>query len=137
MGPVCFVSENRKKSGQQEATRQRALANGWETADSDAPKEAKKKRLDNRIQRKRRNFTTTSGISDRRAKTRYKWNVEAISFKTAKVKEGLQQREQKISLYAGWAESYRHLMIRIMTGQECAELKELLTEDEYVTQGQQ
>lgn len=136
---VSFLEKQEEIRANREATRQRALANGWETADSDAPKDSEKEAADTQAdtKEKRRNFHYNLwDLQTGGAKTRYKWNVEAIRLLKQLESEGrlATAEEQKIlSLYAGWGgipqafDDKNHDWSK-----EYAELKELLTEDEYV-----
>ena len=121
MGPVyvSFLEKQEEIRANREATRQRALANGWETTD------------------KRRNFHYNLwDLQTGGAKTRYKWNVEAIRLLKQLESEGrlATAEEQKIlSLYAGWGGIPQAFDDKNNDwSKEYAELKELLTEDEYV-----
>lgn len=120
MGPVyvSFLEKQEEIRANREATRQRALANGWETTD------------------KRRNFHYNLwDLQTGGAKTRYKWNVEAITLLKQLESEGrlATAEEQKIlSLYAGWGGIPQAFDDKNNDwSKEYAELKELLTEDEY------
>ena len=143
---VSFLEKQEEIRANREATRQRALANGWETADSNIDESADTKSEANqsnqtdeqqKITDKRRNFHYNLwDLQTGGAKTRYKWNVEAITLLKQLESEGrlATAEEQKIlSLYAGWGgipqafDDKNHDWSK-----EYAELKELLTEDEYV-----
>ena len=143
---VSFLEKQEEIRANREATRQRALANGWETADSNIDESADTKSEANqsnqtdeqqKITDKRRNFHYNLwDLQTGGAKTRYKWNVEAITLLKQLEREGrlATAEEQKIlSLYAGWGGIPQAFDDKNYDwSKEYAELKELLTEDEYV-----
>lgn len=142
---VSFLEKQEEIRANREATRQRALANGWETADSNINESADTKIGANqsnqtdeqqKITDKRRNFHYNLwDLQIGGAKTRYKWNVEAIRLLKQLESEGrlATPEEQKIlSLYAGWGGIPQAFDDKNNDwSKEYAELKELLTEDEY------
>ena len=142
---VSFLEKQEEIRTNREATRQRALANGWETADSNIDESADTKSEANQSNQtdeqqkttdKRRNFHYNLwDLQTGGAKTRYKWNVEAIRLLKQLESEGrlATAEEQKIlSLYAGWGGIPQAFDDKNNDwSKEYAELKELLMEDEY------
>ena len=143
---VSFLEKQEEIRANREATRQRALANGWENADSNIDESADTKIEANQSNHtdeqqkttdKRRNFHYNLwDLQTGGAKTRYKWNVEAIRLLKQLESEGrlaTAEEQEILSLYAGWGGIPQAFDDKNNDwSKEYAELKELLTEDEYV-----
>ena len=135
---VSFLEKQEEIRENREAARQRAAANGWGTREGGVPADTtteaagtQRKASDNR-----KNFHYNLwDLQSGGAKTRYKWNVEAIRLLKQLESEGrlATAGEQKIlSLYAGWGGMPQAFDERQEDwSKEYAELKALLTEDEY------
>ncbi|NLE00035.1 MAG: DEAD/DEAH box helicase family protein [Fibrobacter sp.] len=123
-----FIDKQEEIKANREATRQRAIANGWERADASAePAETKDKKV---------NFHyNLVEVPKGGAKTRFKWNVDAIeTLKKIEAEGRLATREEQkiLSNYVGWGGLSQAFDERNATWEkEYAELKSLLTDDEY------
>lgn len=129
-----FLDKQAEIKANREATKERAIANGWDTAD-----EAEKENLVTTVMEKTDKHNFRFNIDDMPKggpKTRYQWNVDAIRcLKTIESENRLATpEEQKImSKYVGWGglqqvfdDYYKDWK------NEYDELKSLLTEEEYV-----
>ena len=142
---VSFLEKQGEIRANREATRQRAATNGWETADSNIDESADTKSEANQSNQadeqqkktdKRRNFHYNLwDLQTGGAKTRYKWNVEAVKLLKQLESEGrlaTAEEQKTLSLYAGWGGIPQAFDDKNNDwSKEYAELKELLTEDEY------
>ena len=124
-----FLDKQAEIKENREATRERAIANGWETADeTEAPVEIA-------VSEKQNFHYNLDDIPKGGPKTRYQWNVDAIrTLKTIEAENRLAtSEEQKIlSKYVGWGglqqvfdDYYKDWK------KEYDELKSLLTDEEY------
>ncbi len=119
-----FLDKEAEIKANREATRERAIANGWEVVDG------------GRDEQKKINFHyNLVEVPKGGAKTRFKWNVDAIELLKKIESEGrlATEEEQKIlSNYVGWGGLAQAFDERNASWEkEYATLKELLTEDEY------
>ena len=121
-----FLDKQAEIVANREATRQRAIANGWTTDDS----------KESDVQVKRNYHYNLWNLPTGGAKTRYKWNVDAIKLLKKLEAEGrlaTTEEQQVLSQYAGWGGLAQTFDERNSDWEkEYAELKELLTEDEYI-----
>ena len=119
-----FIDKQEEIKANREATRERAIANGWEVVDG------------GRDEQKKINFHyNLVEVPKGGAKTRFKWNTDAIETLKKIESEGrlATREEQKIlSNYVGWGGLAQAFDERNASWEkEYATLKELLTEDEY------
>ena len=145
---VSFLEKQEEIKANREATRQRAIANGWETAEPSEPndtvteqQEIQQEKIAQVSQPKeptesRKNFHyNIFDLQTGGAKTRYKWNVSAINLLKQLEAEGrlaTKEEQETLSLYAGWGGIPQAFDEKNEEwAKEYAELKELLTESEY------
>ena len=119
-----FLDKQEEIKANREATRERAIANGWEVVDG------------GRDEQKKINFHyNLVEVPKGGAKTRFKWNTDAIETLKKIESEGrlATREEQKIlSNYVGWGGLSQAFDERNASWEkEYATLKELLTEEEY------
>ena len=118
-----FLDKQEEIKANREATRERAIANGWEVADGG--KEEKKINFHYNLVK----------VPKGGAKTRFKWNMDAIeTLKKIEAEGRLATREEQkvLSNYVGWGGLAQAFDERNASWEkEYATLKELLTEDEY------
>ncbi len=119
-----FLDKQAEIKANREATRERAIANGW-AVPGEAPDKDKK-----------RNFHyNLVEVPKGGAKTRFKWNVDAIeTLKKIEAEGRLATREEQkiLSNYVGWGGLSQAFDERNASWEkEYATLKELLTEEEY------
>ena len=118
-----FLDKQEEIKANREATRERAIANGWEVADGG--KEDKKINFHYNLVE----------VPKGGAKTRFKWNIDAIeTLKMIEAEGRLATREEQkiLSNYVGWGGLAQAFDERNASWEkEYATLKELLTEDEY------
>ena len=142
---ISFLEKQEEIRNNRETDRQRAIANGSKTADSgkdeiagiqserigDSRNDEEKKGLDNKKNFHYNLWDLPSGG----AKTRFKWNVEAIKTLKQIEKEGriaTSQEQKVLSLYVGWGGLSQAFDKKNSDWQkEYVELKGLLSEKEY------
>jgi N12 class adenine-specific DNA methylase len=124
-----FLDKQAEIKANREATKERAITNGWETADTPA------KEPDVSKPEKTNFHYNLMEVPKGGAKTRFKWNVDAIETLKKIEAEGriATMEEQKIlSNYVGWGGLAQAFDERNATWEkEYETLKELLTEEEY------
>ena len=118
-----FLDKQEEIKANREATKERAIANGWEVVDGG--KEDKKINFHYNLVE----------VPKGGAKTRFKWNIDAIeTLKKIEAEGRLATREEQkiLSNYVGWGGLAQAFDERNASWEkEYATLKELLTEDEY------
>ena len=118
-----FLDKQKEIKANREATKERAIANGWEVVDGG--KEDKKINFHYNLVE----------VPKGGAKTRFKWNIDAIeTLKKIEAEGRLATREEQkiLSNYVGWGGLAQAFDERNASWEkEYATLKELLTEDEY------
>lgn len=124
-----FLDKQAEIKANREATKERAIANGWETTDTkaetaDVSKEEKHNFHYNLVE-----------VPKGGAKTRFKWNVDAIeTLKKIEAEGRLATREEQkiLSNYVGWGGLSQAFDVRNASWEkEYQTLKGLLTEEEY------
>ena len=118
-----FIDKQEEIKANREATKERAIANGWEVVDGG--KEEKKINFHYNLVE----------VPKGGAKTRFKWNIDAIeTLKMIEAEGRLATREEQkiLSNYVGWGGLAQAFDERNASWEkEYVTLKELLTEDEY------
>ena len=118
-----FLDKQEEIKANREATRERVIANGWEVVDGG--KEDKKINFHYNLVE----------VPKGGAKTRFKWNIDAVeTLKMIEAEGRLATREEQkiLSNYVGWGGLAQAFDERNVSWEkEYATLKELLTEDEY------
>ncbi len=120
-----FLDKQEEIKANREATKERAIANGWEVVDGGT-------------EDKKINFHyNLVEVPKGGAKTRFQWNMDAIeTLKKIEAEGRLATREEQkiLSNYVGWGGLSQVFDERNASWEkEYATLKELLTEDEYAT----
>ena len=132
-----FLDKQAEIKANREATKERAIANGWETADeaTEIPTVSSEETKDASKTEKANFHYNPAELPKGGAKTRFKWNVDAIrTLKEIEAEGRLATREEQkvLSNYVGWGGLAQAFDERNASWEkEYAELKSLLSEDEY------